>query len=331
MSNNHIPSLSTQRLQLRAITAPDTAFIFQIRTDPQVNRYLRREAPANFTAAEESVQKLIRGNGQSWYYWVIIEQDNQQPIGTICLWNLAKDLADIGYELIPDKQKKGLMVEAVQAVVKFGLETLGFSAINAWTNHNNQASSRLLIRQGFQLQRREEREALYQYKPYSREQWDLYDEAGNLTGEKLYRGQPMPEGRFHLVVHFWMRNAKGQFMIQKRSERTQNKQGFWAATGGSATSGDDSRTALQRELLEELGYELPVKAKLRLKRFQIGNSLMDVWVEEIDHADPIPFQLGPEVSEVGWFLPGEIAQLDQEGKWAWNLGAAYFKWVFEAE
>ena len=119
-------------------------------------------------------------------------------------------------------------------------------------------------------------------------------------------------------------------MIQKRSERTQTKQGYWAATGGSATSGDDSRTALQRELLEELGYELPENAELRVRRFQIGNSHMDVWVETVKE-DQITWQLGPEVSEIGWFFPHEIYQLDRDGKWAWNLGEAYFQWVFEGK
>lgn len=30
---------------------------------------------------------------------------------------------------------------------------------------------------------------------------DLYDENKKLTGEKLVRGEPMPEGRFKLSIH----------------------------------------------------------------------------------------------------------------------------------
>lgn len=33
-----------------------------------------------------------------------------------------------------------------------------------------------------------------------REVWDAYDVQGNLLGFDLYRGEPIPEGVYHLVV-----------------------------------------------------------------------------------------------------------------------------------
>ena len=48
------------------------------------------------------------------------------------------------------------------------------------------------------------------------ELWDILDENGNITGRLHERGKPMVEGDYHLVVHVWIMNHKGEFLISKR-------------------------------------------------------------------------------------------------------------------
>lgn len=109
------------------------------------------------------------------------------------------------------------------------------------------------------------------------ELWDVYDKDRNLTGRVHRRGDPMKEGDYHLVVHVWMMNSKGEFLLTKRSP---NK-GFpnmWESTGGSALAGDDSLTAALREVKEETGLSLdPKKGKLVLT-FRISDYFRDVWL-----------------------------------------------------
>ena len=84
------------------------------------------------------------------------------------------------------------------------------------------------------------------------ELWDIYDENRQLTGRLQRRGDPMQEGDYHLSVHVWMQNSRGEFLITQRSP---NK-GYplmWESTGGSALTGDDSLTAALREVEEETG------------------------------------------------------------------------------
>jgi len=85
------------------------------------------------------------------------------------------------------------------------------------------------------------------------EYWDLYDGAGQKTGEKHLRGTEVPKGRFHKVVHIWIRNSKGELLMQKRSDRVDNCPGEWAATGGSVQVGEEPLITAVRELSEELG------------------------------------------------------------------------------
>ena len=85
------------------------------------------------------------------------------------------------------------------------------------------------------------------------EYWDLYDGAGQLTGEKHLRGTAVPGGRFHKVVHIWIQNSKGELLMQKRSDTVDNCPGEWATTGGSVQAGEEPITTVVRELAEELG------------------------------------------------------------------------------
>ena len=122
----------------------------------------------------------------------------------------------------------------------------------------------------------------------SDELWDVYDENRKLTGSTHRRGEPMKKGDYHLVVHVWLQNSKGEYLLTKR---TPNK-GFpnmWECTGGSALVGDDSLTAAMREVKEETGLSvLPESGKcvMSLKR---ENNFCDIWLfrQDFDLKDVI--------------------------------------------
>lgn len=86
-----------------------------------------------------------------------------------------------------------------------------------------------------------------------KEYFDLYNVSGQFTGETLLRGEPVPKGRYHKVVHIWVQNPEGRLLMQKRSDTVTWKPGMWAVTGGSAVAGEDELDAAVRELGEELG------------------------------------------------------------------------------
>ena len=116
------------------------------------------------------------------------------------------------------------------------------------------------------------------------ELWDVLDENGNKTGLTCERG-PLKPGAYHLVVHVWVVNSKGEFLISKR---TPNKTfpNLWECTGGSAITGDDSLATALKETREELGIILePENGRLfrRYKRTINGSGdFSDVWVFKQD-------------------------------------------------
>ena len=88
------------------------------------------------------------------------------------------------------------------------------------------------------------------------ELWDAYDRNGNKTGEILVRGEPIPEGRYHLVSEVLVRHVDGSYLCMIRSRQKPNYPLYPECTaGGSALMGEDSLTCIRRELREETGIE----------------------------------------------------------------------------
>ena len=85
------------------------------------------------------------------------------------------------------------------------------------------------------------------------EKRDLYDKDRNLTGESIFKGETIPEGRYIIVVLVMIQNSKGEFLIQKRSRQ---KGGKYAATGGHVKAGQTSIEGMIDEIQEEIGLKV---------------------------------------------------------------------------
>lgn len=109
------------------------------------------------------------------------------------------------------------------------------------------------------------------------ELWDVYDAARQKTGRLHRRGDPLPAGEYHLVVHAWLKNSRGEYLL---TQRAPNK-GFpnlWECTGGSALAGDTSLTAALREVKEETGLCLLPQNGRCVIRYRRSDSFVDVWL-----------------------------------------------------
>ena len=59
-------------------------------------------------------------------------------------------------------------------------------------------------------------EGLCEFVPDA-EIWDLYNESRELLGRDHVRGEQLPIDGYRLVVHVWIRNSKGEYLISQRS------------------------------------------------------------------------------------------------------------------
>lgn len=84
--------------------------------------------------------------------------------------------------------------------------------------------------------------------------WNGYLVDGTLAGRDLVRGEPIPQGLYHLVSEILVRHLDGEYLLMQRDPRKPNYGGFYEATaGGSALKGEDALSCARRELLEETG------------------------------------------------------------------------------
>ncbi len=146
------------------------------------------------------------------------------------------------------------------------------------------------------------------------ELFDLYDADRNRTGKTMVRGTEVPEGYYRLVVHICVFSSNGRMLIQKRQPFKDNWSGLWdVSVGGSATLGDDSRSAAARELREELSLEEDFSGIRPVFTIHWGDGFDDFYVLTRD-LDPAELRLQPEEVETArWATQAEICALIDAG------------------
>lgn len=142
------------------------------------------------------------------------------------------------------------------------------------------------------------------------ELWDLYDGAGRLTGHTIRRGEPLPAGEYHLVVHVCLFDSQGRMLIQQRQSFKSGWPNQWDLTiGGAASQGEDSRLAAQRELEEELGISIDMSAIRPRMTLNTDRSINDFYLieQEVD-IDCLSLQY-EEVQAVRWATMEEVLEM----------------------
>ena len=142
--------------------------------------------------------------------------------------------------------------------------------------------------------------------------WDLYDENRELLGKDHVRGEQLPIDGYHLVVHVWIRNSKGEYLIAQRSANRQTYPLMWECVDGSVIKGEDSLQGALREVKEDL---LPKKGHVILsdiKKIEFGkvvNKIVDIWLFKYDGEVDLSNATTDEVAQVAWMNRSQIKEL----------------------
>ncbi len=150
--------------------------------------------------------------------------------------------------------------------------------------------------------------------------WDLYNKNRELTGETMTRGERVPENRYHLVVHIWIHDGNGRYLISQRSKSRSKNPLLWECAGGSVLAGEDSITAALRETEEEIGVKLgPAEGKILFsKPRDVINGvefrdIVDVWLFRYEGDADLKNATTDEVEQVRWMTLEEIQELWDKG------------------
>ncbi len=146
--------IETDRLILKPIDESHVDDILKIRSNEIVNQFVKRIPPkTNYDALDFilTIKKRIQNN--ETFYWGISYKNQPNLIGTICLWKFSDDRteAEVGYELLPDHHRKGIMSESLTAVLNYSFNELNLQETVAMTNKFNENSKGLLLKHDFVL------------------------------------------------------------------------------------------------------------------------------------------------------------------------------------
>jgi len=146
------PTIITERLLLREMLATDISQFFAIRSNKEVMERINKERFKTLDEAKSLMNKIANdikmGNGIMWS--LCLKEDGRQ-IGNLSFHKIYKDhhRAELGYALLPEFHMRGIMYEAVKAVIHYGFNNMKLHTIEAMINPANTASKRILEKNGF--------------------------------------------------------------------------------------------------------------------------------------------------------------------------------------
>ena len=148
-----MPQLATERLVLRPIRREhDLAALYSLFADVKVARYTDT---GPFTSVSEAVEVMdwIEQiyQEQRGMRWAITIKDGDVLVGTcgFNVWERRNNVAEIGYDLAHRCWGRGLMTEALTAMIEFGFREMALHRVEADVTVGNDASARVLEKLGF--------------------------------------------------------------------------------------------------------------------------------------------------------------------------------------
>lgn len=149
---NPFPVLNTRRLVLRQLIKNDDKLIFDYQSNKENFKYVDMPIYQKIEEAQNFIAKMNKGvKNNEWIIWAITSASTNKILGTISIWNLSKEQskAELGYGLFPSNVGKGIMSEALNKVLDYGINIMGLQTIEAYTDQDNIKSIKLLERNNF--------------------------------------------------------------------------------------------------------------------------------------------------------------------------------------
>jgi ribosomal-protein-alanine N-acetyltransferase len=156
MQFKDIKEIQTKRFMLRVLNTNDVDITYAIRSNKIVRQYIAKPLFTKQEEAEKHMQKVMNSLVENEAIgWVICDKKETVKLGEICLWNFSEDkkTAEVGYNLLPEYFRKGIMTEALKVVLDFGFNELQLNTIEAYTSKRNHGSIALLEKYNFKLQK----------------------------------------------------------------------------------------------------------------------------------------------------------------------------------
>jgi RimJ/RimL family protein N-acetyltransferase len=149
---DELPVIPAGRVRLRPLADGDVPALYAVFSDEQVMRYWSTP-PMRDVAEAQALLEEIRASfrQRSLFQWGVARVGDDRVIGTCTLFNLdaRNRRAEIGYALASDCWGRGLMSEALGALVAHAFGPLDLTRLEADVDPRNAPSIRIVEKLGF--------------------------------------------------------------------------------------------------------------------------------------------------------------------------------------
>ena len=147
----YMPALETPRLILRKLTMHDAQDIYDYSRDPLVAKHVLWDAHRSIGESRAYLRYMLRKyRACEPASWGIEFRETGKIIGTVGFMWIQSDnaAAEVGYSLSRAYWNRGIMSEALEAVIRYGFESLHLNRIEAIHELDNPASGAVMRKCG---------------------------------------------------------------------------------------------------------------------------------------------------------------------------------------
>ncbi len=145
-------TLETERLLLKKLTPEDFIFIFENLPEAEIKILLGHTTEAAFQKEKNRYLKGYSTYNRSFVFFQLIDRATSKIIGGAGFhtWATDHNRAEIGYEITDEAfKKKGLMTEAVAAILEYGFTIMNLHRIEAIVSPDNIPSLKIMAHFNF--------------------------------------------------------------------------------------------------------------------------------------------------------------------------------------
>jgi ribosomal-protein-alanine N-acetyltransferase len=148
------PKLKTERLVLRQLTFKDVPWYFGHFNTREIVEGQDHLGPRDLNEARAELKLYFLDNFRcrSGIRWGIALKGDGNLIGSAGFYKWVQPgryQAEMGYDLNPAFWGKGIMTEALSAIIQYGFDKMGLHRIEVLISHHNKRSQKLIRRLGF--------------------------------------------------------------------------------------------------------------------------------------------------------------------------------------
>ena len=150
-------TITTKRLILRIVTPEVCDYVFNHYSDKEIMALFNLKNSEELSKEKEKYQIGIATYNRSFVHFYMIDRLSEMIIGWCGyhIWYTDHARAEIGYIIKAESFKqKGLISEALDAILPYGFKVMGLHRIEAFVGVNNNTSRHLLEKRGYNYEGR---------------------------------------------------------------------------------------------------------------------------------------------------------------------------------